>query len=116
MDKKTEHQLSWSDFMKVDMRVGTVIEAEIFEEARKPAYKMKVDFGPLGIKKTSAQITDLYQVEDLIGRQIIAVVNFPPKQIATLMSECLVMGAYGDKKEVILIQPDRKVPNGLKIG
>ena len=116
MENNKETDLSWGDFMKVEMRVGTILSAEIFEKARNPAYILQVDFGDFGIKKTSAQITKLYSTEELIGRQVIAVINFPPKQIANIMSECLVMGAIGDEKEVILIQPDRKIPNGLKIG
>ncbi len=108
--------LSWSDFLKVEMRVGTVIEVEFFKEARKPAYKMQIDFGDYGIKKTSAQITEQYNPKDLIGKQVIAVVNFPPKQIANIMSECLVLGAVGDNNLVTLLQPERKVENGLRIG
>lgn len=108
--------LEWDDFMKVEMRVGTIISAEVFEEARNPAYKMVIDFGEYGTRKTSAQITKLYQPEELIGRQVIAVVNFPPKQIATIMSECLVLGGVGDNKEVTLIQPEKEVKNGTRIG
>lgn len=110
------NKLTWNEFMKVEMRVGTIISAEIFEEVRNPAYKMIIDFGELGTRKTSAQITKLYSTKELIGKQIIAVVNFPPKQIATLMSECLVLGGIGDHKEVTLIQPERKVKNGTRIG
>ena len=110
------NQLTWDEFMKVQMRVGTIISAEIFEEVRNPAYKMIIDFGELGTRKTSAQITQLYSTNELIGKQIIAVVNFPPKQIATIMSECLVLGGIGDHKEVTLIQPERKVKNGTRIG
>ena len=86
------NDLSWQDFAKVDMRVGTILEAEIFKEARNPAYILKVDFGEMGMKKTSAQITKLYQPDELIGKQVVAVINFPPKQIATIMSECLILG------------------------
>lgn len=107
--------IEWEDFSKVEMRVGTIIEAEHFKEARKPALKVKVDFGEIGVKKSSAQITDLYKPEDLLGRQVIAVVNFRPKQIANFMSECLILGVMGSE-EVILLQPDRPVPNGLRIG
>lgn len=110
------NQLTWDEFMKVEMRVGTIISAEIFEEVRNPAYKMIIDFGELGTRKTSAQITQLYSTNELIGKQIIAVVNFPPKQIANIMSECLVLGGIGDHKEVTLIQPERKVKNGTRIG
>ncbi|WP_010135875.1 tRNA-binding protein [Ochrovirga pacifica] len=110
------NEITWSDFSKVDMRIGTIVSAEVFKEVRNPAYKLRVDFGALGIKKTSAQITQLYQPEELIGKQVVAVVNFPPKQIANMMSECLVMGGLGTDKDVILIHPERKVPNGTKIG
>lgn len=98
------------------MAIGTIISAEVFKEVRNPAYKMIIDFGELGKRKTSAQITKLYKPEELIGKQVVAVVNFPPKQIATMMSECLVMGGLGEDKEVILIQPERKVKNGTRIG
>ena len=107
--------IEWEDFSKVEMRVGTIIEAEHFKEARKPALKVKVDFGEIGVKKSSAQITDLYEPEDLLGRQVIAVVNFRSKQIANFMSECLILGVLGSEG-VILLQPDRPVSNGLKIG
>ena len=111
-----ENTLSWNDFMKVEMAVGTIVSAEVFEKARNPAYKMQIDFGPLGHKRTSAQITHLYRVEELPGRQVIAVVNFPPKQIANLMSECLVLGSVGENGAVTLLQPERRVENGTKIG
>lgn len=107
--------IEWEDFAKVEIRVGTIIEAEHFKEARKPALKVKVDFGDIGIKKSSAQITDLYEPEDLLGRQVIAVVNFRSKQMANFMSECLILGVLGSEG-VILLQPDRPVSNGLKIG
>lgn len=107
--------ISWSDFEKIDMRTGTIIECEPFEGLRNPAYKMKVDFGELGILKTSAQVTDLYQPEDLLNKQVIAVVNFPPKQIAHFMSECLVMGIY-TSNGVNLLSPDLHSANGLKVG
>ncbi|MFT6837249.1 MAG: tRNA-binding protein [Sediminicola sp.] len=107
--------LTWPEFTKVDMRVGTIMEVLDFPEARKPAYQLHIDFGKdLGIKKTSAQITIRYQKDDLIGRQIIAVVNFPKKQIANFMSECLVLGAV-EGEDVILLQPGSGVPNGLKV-
>lgn len=109
-------KLTWNDFMKVEMRVGTIIFAEEFREAKNPAYKMTIDFGDLGIRKTSAQVTELYKPEDLIGRQVVAVVNFPPKQIANMMSECLVLGGIGENKEVTLLAPERKVKNGTRIG
>ena len=109
------NSLSWNDFEKVDMRVGTVIEVSDFPKARNPSYILTVDFGEeLGIKKTSAQITVLYNKEELIGKQVIAVVNFPKKQIANFMSECLVLGAVNDK-DVCLINPDSKSKNGLRI-
>ncbi len=107
--------ITWEDFEKIEMRVGTVLEVEDFPEARKPSYKMKIDFGEFGIKKSSAQITKLYRKKDLIGKQIIAVTNFPPKQIANFMSECLVLGVILNEKEVVLLQPERTVPNGLRI-
>lgn len=108
--------LNWEDFLKVEMRVGTVISSEVFSEARKPAYKMTIDFGPLGIRKTSAQICSLYKPEDTVGKQVIAVVNFPPKQIANIMSECLVLGVIGVGNDVTLLQPERTVANGSLIG
>lgn len=108
--------LQWEDFAKVDLRIGTIISAEVFKEAKNPAYKLQIDFGELGIKKSSAQITSLYHIDDIIGKQVVAVVNFPPKQIATMMSECLVLGGLGKDKDVILIQPEQLVPNGTKIG
>jgi tRNA-binding protein len=98
------------------MRVGTILTASVFAEAKKPAYKLTIDFGDLGIKKSSAQITTLYKTEDLIGNQIIAVVNFPPKQIANFISECLVLGVYNDDNNVVLLQPNLPVTNGNKIG
>lgn len=111
-----EDLLSWKEFTKVEMRIGTVIEASRFKEARKPAYKMKVDFGEFGIRKTSAQLTRLYSAEELIGKQVVGVLNFPPKQIATLWSECLILGGLEVENTVILLQPERKVRNGLRIG
>ena len=106
----------WQDFEKVDMRVGTIVKIEDFPKARNPAYKLTIDFGEFGIKKSSAQITKLYKKEDLINKQIIAVVNFPPKQIADFISEVLVLGVVLDnKEEVVLIKPGNKVKNGLRI-
>ena len=111
------NQISWADFEKIDIRTGTIIKAEPFPETRKPAYKLTIDFGSeIGIKKSSAQITQHYSPADLEGRQIIAVVNFPPKQIATFISECLVLGVYDENKEVVLLQPQQQLSNGLKIG
>ncbi len=107
--------ITWQDFEKVDMRVGTVVKVEDFPEARNPAYKLTIDFGPLGIKKSSAQITKLYKKEDLVNKQVIAVVNFPPKQIADFISEVLVLGVVLDNKDVVLIKPDNKVENGFRI-
>lgn len=113
---ETTNNLSWYDFEKVDIRVGTIIHAEVFSEAKNPAYKLHIDFGVLGIKKTSAQITVLYSTEELIGKQVVAVVNFPPKQIANIQSECLILGALGDNKEITLLALDKGVENGLRIG
>ena len=108
--------ITWDDFEKVDMRTGTIIEVNDFPKARKPAYKLKVDFGELGIKNSSAQITKFYTKEDLLNKKVIAVVNFPPKQIADFISECLVLGVYDENKDVILLAPERKVTNGMKVG
>lgn len=107
--------LNWEEFEAVDIRTGTILEAEVFTGARKPAYKLLIDFGPLGIKKSSAQITDYYKPEHLIGLQIVAVVNFPPKQIATFYSECLVLGVVEPDKKVILLSTTQKCNNGLRI-
>jgi tRNA-binding protein len=108
--------LQWQDFEKVDMRVGVVIDAQEFPEARRPAYQLRIDFGPLGVKGSSAQITAHYGLNDLIGRRVIAVVNFPPKRIGPFVSEVLVLGAYDDAGEVILLHPDKPVAPGAKIG
>jgi tRNA-binding protein len=109
--------ISWSDFEKIDIRSGTIIDIKDFPEARKPAYKLWIDFGAeLGIKKSSAQITMHYTKEDLLNRSIIAVTNFPPKQIAGFSSECLVLGIYDENNHVILLNPDRPVRNGQRIG
>ncbi|PIF00308.1 MAG: tRNA-binding protein [Maribacter sp.] len=108
--------IDWGDFIKVDMRVATIIEVRDFPKAKKPAYQLKLDFGKgIGVKRSSAQITGLYAKEELLGKQVIAVANFPNKQIADFISECLVLGAV-DGKEVVLLKPDSPVPNGLKIG
>ena len=107
---------TWDDFEKMDMRAGTIITATIFEGLRKPAFKLSIDFGDLGIKKSSAQLTQLYTSDELIGKQIIAVVNFPPKQIANFFSECLVVGIYNQQHQVVLLKPDKEVSNGDKIG
>ncbi|GAB3641847.1 tRNA-binding protein [Spirosoma arcticum] len=111
----TTESLTWSDFEKVEIRTGTVLAAEPFPQARKPAYKLTIDFGPLGTKRTSAQLTALYQTDALVGKQVVAVVNFPPKQIATFMSECLVLGAVGEDGMVTLLQTERFTENGLRI-
>mgnify|MGYP003402096015 FL=1 len=108
--------ITWDDFEKVDIRVGTVISVEDFPNARKPSYKLTIDFGPEGIKKSSAQITHFYTKEYLPGKQVIAVINFPPKQIANFFSECLVLGVYTPGNEVVLLCPRQKVDNGAKIG
>jgi len=108
--------ISWNDFEKVDIRAGTIIEAVPFPKAKKPAYQLTIDFGDLGIKRSSAQITALYTPEALAGRQVIAVVNFPVKQIANFFSECLVLGVYAEDGNVVLLQPDREVINGSRIG
>jgi len=108
-------QISYDYFEKVDIRVGKIVKAEDFPKARKPAYKLWIDFGDLGLKKSSAQITDLYTKDDLIGRLIIAVVNFPPRQIADFVSEVLVLGVVLDNDEVVLVQPDSDVPLGKRI-
>lgn len=108
--------ITWGDFEKVDIRCGTILEAKDFPGARMPAYQLQIDFGPLGIKRSSAQVTGHYRAEDLPGRQVIAVVNFPPKQIANFFSECLVLGVYDDGGQVVLLQPERSVKNGQKIG
>jgi tRNA-binding protein len=109
-------EINWDDFAKIDMRVGTIIEAHDFPEARMPAYKLLIDFGDFGELKSSAQITKLYSKEELIGKQIIAVVNFPPKQIANMKSECLVLGAVEDNNEIKLLSVDVQSKNGTKIG
>lgn len=107
---------TFDDFIKLDIRVGTIINACNFEKAKKPAYKLEIDFGKeIGIKKSSAQITDLYQKSELVGKQILAVVNFPKKQVADFMSEVLVLGVYS-KDGVVLIEPNKHVNNGEKLG
>ena len=109
--------LSWNEFERVEMRVGTILEVDDFPEARKPAYQLTIDFGSeIGIRKTSAQITKRYQKDDLLNRQIVAVVNFPKKQIGKFMSECLILGAVEADGDVILLAPDYKIQNGLRIG
>jgi tRNA-binding protein len=110
------NQIEWNDFTKVELRVGRVIAAEVFAEARKPAYKLQIDFGSeIGVRKSSAQITALYTPESLIGKQVVAVVNFPPKQIGPLMSECLVTGFHDTEGRVTLCVPEHEVPLGTKL-
>lgn len=106
--------IQFEDFTKVDLRIGTIIEVKDFPEARNPAFQLKIDFGGLGVKKTSAQITTIYNKEDLLNKQIVAVVNFPKKQIANFMSECLVVGVVKEK-DVFLLNPEQKVPNGTSV-
>ena len=110
------NNLAWSDFLKVELRVGTVIEVEDFPQARNPSFILKVDFGEeIGVKKSSAQITDLYTKESLLGKQVMAVVNFPPKQIGPLMSECLVTGFKREDGAIVLAMPESDVPNGARL-
>jgi tRNA-binding protein len=109
--------ISWNDFEKVEMRVGTIIEVNDFPKANKPAYQLTIDFGTeIGLRKSSAQITKQYSKEELVGKQIIAVVNFPKKQIADFMSECLVLGSVGNDNDIVLLSSDKPVENGLRIG
>ena len=110
------NEIQWSDFERVELRVGTIVSAEAFPEARVPAYKLLVDFGPdIGRKKSSAQITDLYDLDDLVGKQVVAVINFPAKQIGPFMSECLVTGFHREDNKVVLATVDSEVPNGAKL-
>lgn len=112
--QQKEDLINWDDFSKIEMRVGTVLHAEVFEKAIKPAYKITIDFGDFGIRKTSAQITKLYEPAEIIGKQVVAVVNFPAKQIANFQSQCLLLGTLGDEG-VVLLTTERKVENGLRI-
>lgn len=108
--------ITWTDFEKVEICAGTVVEVIDFPNAKKPAYQLIIDFGEQGIKRSSAQITHYYTKEELLGKQIVAVINFPVKQIANFFSECLVLGVYDENKQVVLLTPDKKVQNGGKIG
>ena len=109
-------QISWDDFMQVELRAGTIVAAEPFPQARKPAWKLTVDFGAeIGTRRSSAQLTALYQPEQLIGKQVLAVLNFPPKQIGPIISECLVTGLYREDGAVVLAVPDQPVPNGARL-
>jgi tRNA-binding protein len=109
--------ISWNDFEKVEIRVGTVVQVDDFPEARKPAYILRVDFGPeIGVRKSSAQLTQIYDKAQLLGRQVVGVINFPPKQIGPMRSECLVTGFYREDGNVVLVIPEREVPNGAKLG
>jgi len=109
--------ISWNDFEKIEMRIGTIIDVNDFPEARKPAFQLTIDFGAeLGIKKSSAQITKRYLKEDLLNKQIVAVVNFSKKQIGSFMSECLVLGSVGEDNDIVLLTSDLKIANGLRIG
>lgn len=110
-----EQSITFDDFLKVDIRVGTIIEVNDFPKARKPAYQLRIDFGDLGIKKSSAQITDLYTKEDLLNKQVSAIVNFKPRQIANFMSECLVLGVYNKNNEVVLLEASATIKNGEQI-
>ncbi len=116
MSSSSTKQISWSDFQNIEMRVGTILKAELFKEARNPSYKILIDFGHLGVRKSSAQITKRYQPKNLIGKQVIAVTNFPPKQIANIQSECLILGCIGEEHSITLIQPESQVENGQRIG
>lgn len=110
-----EELITYEDFLKPEIRTGTILTAQPFPAARKPAFQLTIDFGPLGIKRSSAQITAHYSIEELVGKQIVAVVNFPVKQIANFFSECLVLGVVQSDDTVILLQPDKPVANGLRI-
>lgn len=109
-------EITWDEFQQVELRAGTIVAVEEFPEARRPAYKLTVDFGEeIGTRRSSAQITSLYQPQDLMGKQVMAVINFPPKQIGPFMSQCLVTGFYNEDGNVVLVSPDQKVPNGAKL-
>jgi tRNA-binding protein len=114
--KIVKMHITWDDFEKIEIRVGTVTGIDDFPKARKPSYKLKIDFGDYGIRQSSAQLTTHYKKEDILNRQVVAVVNFPPKQIADFFSECLVLGVYDENKDVVLLQPGKAVANGCRIG
>ena len=110
------NQISWDDFQKIELRIGTIVDVQDFPEAINPAYKLQVDFGEeLGVKKSSAQITEIYSKQDLLGKQVMAVVNFPPKQIGPIMSECLVTGFHREDGAVVLAKPDMELKNGARL-
>ena len=115
LDKTPADKIQFSDFLKVDIRVGTITKAEDYPEARKPTYKLEIDFGPLGKKNSSAQITHHYRKEDLLGKQVIAVINFPPKQIGKFVSEVLTLGLPDENGTVVLLEPTRNVPDGSRL-
>ena len=108
--------ITWNDFEKIDIRVGTILEVTDFPKAKKPSYQIKIDFGKEGVKMSSAQITEYYKKENLVGQQVVAVLNFPAKQVANFFSECLVLGIFDEQQEVVLLQPERKVINGGRVG
>lgn len=117
MSNKTQQEtITWNDFEKIDIRKGTIVDAMAFPKAKKPAYKLTIDFGQFGIKRSSAQVTDYYTPEKLVGQEVVAVINFPPKQVADFISECLVLGVYDEHHKVVLLAPQQTVPNGSKIG
>ncbi len=116
MDDRKTPQITFDDFLEIDIRVGTIVAAEVFKQARKPSYKLQIDFGPeIGIKKSSAQITAHYRPESLIGRQVAAVVNFPPRQIGPMMSQVLTLGFPDEAGEIVLVSPERKIPDGGRL-
>ena len=108
-------QITWDDFTRVELRIGTILDAQNFPQARKPAYRLKIDFGEFGILNSSAQLTDNYGCEALVGRQVLAVINFPSKQVANFQSECLTTGIYDADGSVVLLSPDKRVPNGSRL-
>lgn len=110
-----KEEITYEDFLKVDIRMGTIIEVNDFPKARKPAYQLKIDFGTLGIKKSSAQITDLYTKQDLLNKQVLVIINFKPRQIANFMSECLVIGVYNTAGNVVLLQASKEIKNGTLV-